>query len=87
MRLIEVDPWLVKVGGYGTEELLETSFYSLVHTADSAHLQQAFTQCKFATVTSHCSPVKELGQMWSRPYRLLVRGGGYCWVETRLIQA
>ena len=75
---------LVRVGGYSTEELLGTSLYSLVHAADTGHLQQAFTQRKFAPVSSHCSPVKDVGQMWSRPYRLLVRGGGHCWVETRL---
>ena len=31
--------------------------------------------------------VREQGVCYTRPYRLLAKGGGYCWVETRWVLA
>jgi len=69
MRFTEMDTWLSQVAGYRC--LLGESFYNLVHTADIRLVQTAFRN------------LREHGLCCTPPYRLLVRGGGYCWLQTR----
>jgi len=71
MHLAEMDGWMSDVAGYSVSSLLGKSFYHLVHGLDTSHIQEAFTQ------------LREQGQCQTAPYRLLVKGGGYCWLQTR----
>lgn len=71
MKFTELDAWLSRVAGYTMSSLLGESFYNLVHAEDIHNVQTAFRN------------LREQGVCCTRPYRLLVKGGGYCWVQTR----
>jgi len=71
MKFTELDVWLTKVAGYPAPSLVGESFYNLIHTGDIQHVQAAFRNLR-----DHCL-------CRTAPYRLLVRGGGYCWIQTR----
>merc|ERR1712192_307124 len=71
MKFLEVDTWLTDVLGYPAWSLLGESLFTLVHTADIQNVQAAFLK------------MKEQGLCSTQPYRLLARGGGFSWVQTR----
>jgi len=73
MRLAEATPWMSDVARYPAEDVLGLSFYDLVHSIDLPQVETAFRN------------LREQGQCWTPPYRLLVRGGGFCWLQTRAV--
>jgi len=73
MRLAEAAPWMSDVARYPAEDVLGLSFYDLVHSIDLPQVETAFRN------------LREQGQCWTPPYRLLVRGGGFCWLQTRAV--
>ncbi|KAF7642732.1 hypothetical protein LDENG_00251840 [Lucifuga dentata] len=70
MRFTRCDQRVMVLLGYSPEELLGRSFYDLCHTLD--------TNCLTTNHLNLC--VKS--QSVSGLYRMLVRGGGYVWVES-----
>jgi len=73
MRFAEASPWMSNVARYPAEDVLGMSFYDLVHSIDLPQVETAFRN------------LREHGQCWTPPYRLLVRGGGFCWLQTRAV--
>jgi len=73
MRLAEANPWMSDVARYPAEDVLGLSFYDLIHSIDLPQVEAAFRN------------LREQGQCWTPPYRLLVRGGGFCWLQTRAL--
>ena len=75
------------VARYPAEDVLGLSFYDLIHSIDLPQVGTSFRNCKKSypekpKIYAFC-PVREHGQCWTPPYRLLVRGGGFCWLQTR----
>ncbi|XP_070708016.1 endothelial PAS domain-containing protein 1 [Pempheris klunzingeri] len=70
MRFTYCDQRVTQLLGYSTEELLGRSIYNLCHTLD--------TNC----LTKHHLNLCCKSQSVSGQYRMLVRGGGYVWVES-----
>jgi len=73
MRLAEATPWMSDVARYPAEDVLGLSFYDLIHSIDLPQVGTSFRN------------LREHGQCWTPPYRLLVRGGGFCWLQTRAL--
>ncbi|XP_028424349.1 endothelial PAS domain-containing protein 1 [Perca flavescens] len=70
MRFTYCDQRITLLLGYSTEELLGRSIYDLCHTLD--------TNCLTKNHLNLCLK----SQSVSGQYRMLVRGGGYVWVES-----
>ncbi|XP_034715362.1 endothelial PAS domain-containing protein 1 [Etheostoma cragini] len=70
MRFTYCDQRMTLLLGYSTEELLGRSIYDLCHTLD--------TNCLTKNHLNLCLK----SQSVSGQYRMLVRGGGYIWVES-----
>ncbi|XP_059180287.1 endothelial PAS domain-containing protein 1 [Centropristis striata] len=70
MKFTYCDQRITPLLGYSTEELLGRSIYDLCHTLD--------TQCLTKNHLNLCCK----SQSVSGQYRMLVRGGGYVWVES-----
>lgn len=70
MRFIDCDQRVTLLLGYSTEELLGRSIYDLCHTLDTNCLTKNHLNLCFKS------------QSVSGQYRMLVRGGGYVWVES-----
>lgn len=71
MDFVEADQWLTTVGQYPVGYLLGMSFYEFIHVEDSQMVQKAFTR------------LCDQGECQTEPYRFLVGGGGWVWVQTR----
>ena len=81
-------PRMSDVARYPAEDVLGLSFYDLIHSIDLPQVEAAFRNCEYkiskkADNADAPHPVREQGQCWTPPYRLLVRGGGFCWLQTR----
>ncbi|XP_034415014.1 endothelial PAS domain-containing protein 1 [Cyclopterus lumpus] len=70
MRFTYCDQRMTLLLGFSTEELLGRSIYDLCHTMDINHLTKNHLNLCFKS------------QSVSGQYRMLVRSGGYVWVET-----
>uniref|UniRef100_A0A671YVP6 PAS domain-containing protein n=1 Tax=Sparus aurata TaxID=8175 RepID=A0A671YVP6_SPAAU len=70
MRFTYCDPRVTSLLGYGPEELLGRSIYDLCHTLDTSCLNKNHMNLCLKT------------QSVSGQYRMLVKGGGYVWVES-----
>ncbi|XP_070846841.1 endothelial PAS domain-containing protein 1 [Chaetodon trifascialis] len=70
MKFTYCDPRVTPLLGYSPEELLGRSIYSLCHTLDTNCLTKNHLNLCFKS------------QSVSGQYRMLVRGGGYVWVES-----
>ncbi|XP_046693734.1 hypoxia inducible factor 1 subunit alpha a isoform X1 [Silurus meridionalis] len=71
MRFSYCDERITELLGYDPEDLLQRSVYEFYHALDSDSL----------TKTHHNLFVK--GQACTGQYRMLVKGGGFVWVETQ----
>ncbi|XP_071764024.1 endothelial PAS domain-containing protein 1 [Centroberyx gerrardi] len=70
MRFTHCDPRVTVLLGYSPEELLGRSIYDLCHTLDANRLAKSHVNLCLKS------------QSVSGQYRMLVRGGGYVWVES-----
>jgi len=73
MRFATATSWMSEVARYPAEEVPGLSFFNLIHSLDLPHVEAGFKNLR-----GH-------GQCWTPPYRLLVRGGGFCWLQTKAV--
>ncbi|XP_053357565.1 hypoxia inducible factor 1 subunit alpha a [Clarias gariepinus] len=71
MRFSYCDERITQLLGYDPEDLLQCSVYEFYHALDSDSLTKA-----------HLNLFVK-GQVCTGPYRMLVKGGGFVWVETQ----
>uniref|UniRef100_A0A8C6UG01 Single-minded n=1 Tax=Neogobius melanostomus TaxID=47308 RepID=A0A8C6UG01_9GOBI len=69
-RLLFLDSRVTALTGFPAEELLDRSLYQLVHLADVLHLRHAHQLLLLK------------GQVTTKYYRLLSRGGGWVWAQS-----
>uniref|UniRef100_A0A668TPI1 PAS domain-containing protein n=1 Tax=Oreochromis aureus TaxID=47969 RepID=A0A668TPI1_OREAU len=93
MRFTYCDQRVTSLLGYRPEELLGRSIYDLCHTLDTSclnknHLNRKHSQTHTHTLhsykylTPYFPTVCLKNQSVSGQYRMLVKGGGYVWVES-----
>lgn len=70
MKFTDFDTWLTTVAGYPTSSLIHKSFFDFIHAGDLQRVQTSFRN------------LWEHRLCDTAPYRLLVKGGGYCWIQT-----
>nr|CAG4635388.1 EOG090X0484 [Artemia franciscana] len=70
MKLIFLDARVSVLTGYEPQDLIERTLYQYVHAADIAHIRYSH----------HILLYK--GQVTTKYYRFLTRGGGYVWIQS-----
>ncbi|XP_028968464.1 single-minded homolog 1 [Galendromus occidentalis] len=70
LKLIFLDSRVSALTGYEPQELIDKSLYQFVHVSDCMHLRLAHHQLLLK------------GQVTTKYYRLLCKGGGYVWMQS-----
>jgi len=74
MKFLETDAWLSTVAQYPPHHINGMSFYEFIHAEECQKVQKSLKN------------LCEQGQCETAPYRFLVAGGGWVWIQTRANQ-